>query len=191
MQILRIVLALFCFRKSRLVALNDLLEADDLNRFLFDLLTKRLLHRVSIEEALDFLATEQEFVLDQCLHVDVAFNNSFEELGKVSALATATFLIQRTMACEGTALLRVDRSIIVARGQILLACKEVVDSIPDIYDLLRCVNLVGVATSSRVDLQISPDNCLFIKQSCQNLLHNLVLHVHDLAENKDLISIFA
>ena len=51
------------------------LKLFDLNHQLLDLLTKRALHWISLQETCNLLLAEQEFVLNESLHVDIAIND--------------------------------------------------------------------------------------------------------------------
>ena len=63
--------------QSVLIRPQLLIERVNLQVQLLDLLSKRLLDRVRVKEALNFLGAEQEFVLDQRFHVDIALNHCF------------------------------------------------------------------------------------------------------------------
>ena len=121
----------------------------------------------------------------------ITVDHGLNELSEVRALAATSLLVEGSMLSEGTTFLWIDGYVVVARGQVLLRGEVVVDSVSHVDDLLRCVNFICVATGSRVNLQICPDDSLLVEKRCQDLLHELVLHVHQLAEDEDLVSILA
>lgn len=155
------------------------------------MLTKTHLFHVAVEETLDLLRAKQELVLDQRLHVDIAVDDGFKELGEVCALTTTSILVESTMRGKGTAIFRIDWNIVVTRGQVVLCGEEMFNFGKHVDNLLRCIDLVCIMACTWVDLQVFPDDRLLVEESCEDLLHQLVLHVHHLPNDEYLVTIVA
>ena len=158
---------------------------------LFNLLTERQLHRIRFQKASNLLLAEKELVFDERLHVSVAVDYSLEKLTKVSALATLAFHVESLRAGEYALLLMVNGHVVVARWQIVLNGHEFINPVSDVHNFLCRVDHIIVTTSSRVDLEISPDHGLLVEQASQNLLHELIFHVKDFANDVNLVAILA
>ena len=57
----------------------------------FDFLAKCRLNWVGVDETLNLLLAEQEFVLDERFHICVALDNCLEKLSEIGALRLLTF----------------------------------------------------------------------------------------------------
>ena len=90
---------------------------------------------------------------------------------------------------ERTTLFRINGHVIVTRWQVLLRGEVVIDPVSDIYDFLRSVDLVSIAASTGVNLEIGPDDRLLVEERSKDLLHEFVFHVHQLSEDEDLVAV--
>ena len=119
---------------------------------LLNLLAKSALYRVCIEEALDFLFTEQEFVFDQRLHINIALDDSLEKLSKIGALRFLPFDFRSGIGVN-TGSFGVDRLVLVTRGKVSASGQQLINLVLDLDDLRSGVDHITIiGTGTRVDL---------------------------------------
>ena len=154
-----------------------------------DLLSKRLLNRVGLQEACNFLLREEVLLLDKRLHVAIAIDDGLNELCEVVALATVTLLTFvrecRVVAC----IFRVDRLVSVPLWEVALRSHELIDSVAHLDDFLGGVDHIVVSAGAHLDLQVGPDDRFLVKESGQDLLLQLVLHVEYFRDDEQLITV--
>ena len=86
----------------------------------------------------------------------------------------------------------VDRLVLVTRGKVSASGQQLINLVLDLDDLRGGVdNITIVGTGTRVDLQICPNDSLFVEKGSQDLLHNLVLHIEDLGNYMHLVTFIA
>ena len=83
----------------------------------------------------------------------------------------------------------VDRLVLVTRGKVSASGQQLINLVLDL-DYLRggVDHITIVGTGTRVDLQICPNDSLFVEKGCQDLLHNLILHIEDLGDYMHLVT---
>ena len=170
-----------------------LFELSYLKIELLHLFSECRLDRIRINEALDLLLREQELVLDQSLHVRIALDDRFEQLREISPLRLLTFGLVLSRGRVDTWLISRNLLEVVPRWEIAWRVgQELINLLLYLHYLRRGINNIAVvATSAWINLQICPNDSLFVEEAGQDLLQELVFHVEDFRDNLNLVTAFA
>ena len=91
----------------------------------------------------------------------------------------------RVVAC----IFRVDRLVSVPLWEVALRSHELIDSVAHLDDFLGSVDHIVVSAGAHLDLQVGPDDRFLVKESGQDLLLQLVLHVEYFRDDEQLITV--
>ena len=156
---------LFC--QTLIVCSIVLFELSYLKIELLHLFSKCSLDGVCINEALDLLLREQELVLDEGLHVGITLDDRFEQLCEISSLRLLTFSLVLSWGRVDAWLISRNLLEIVSRWKIAWRVgKELINLLLHLHYLCGSIDDIAVvATSAWVNLQICPNDSLFIEEA--------------------------